>query len=152
MLCTNCKQERATVFYTQIIDGAESSAALCKRCAKRAGIDSADMLTPLFHPLHTTQKACESPKKCNLCGLTFLDIQRLGKVGCPDCYKTFREELREIIRSIHGSAKHVSSFPKTEDSEEEVLRERLSAAIEAENYEEAAVLRDAIRALKGDAK
>lgn len=161
MLCTNCKKEQATFFYTQTINGKESSAALCPRCAKNAGLGTADILSPLFHPFsanHTPKR--DTAKTCSLCGLTFTDIARLGKVGCPDCYKTFREELGDTIRSIHGTAKHVGFSPERAvnesvadthvQTEEEKLRAELTAAIQAENYEEAAKLRDAIKALKGE--
>lgn len=161
MLCTKCKKEQATFFYTQNINGKETSAALCKSCAKQSGIDSSDILSPLFHPFAESKvQKRDSGKTCNLCGLTFSDILSLGKVGCPDCYNTFRQELRDTIRSIHGTAKHVgltperstaiTPEPQKEPSEEEMLRVALEAAIRDENYEEAARLRDRIKELKGE--
>ena len=157
MLCTNCKKEPATCFYTQTVNGKESSAALCTHCAKFAGLGATDFLSPLF-PQNIVQKAQTGSdhRKCSLCGLTFADIQRLGKVGCPDCYPTFRDELSGIIRSIHGTAKHAGSCPEHAAcdapalSEEEKLRADLAIAIQSEKYEEAARIRDAIKALKGE--
>lgn len=161
MLCTNCKKEQATFFYTQNINGKETSAALCPHCAKQSGIGSTDILSPLFHPFaaEKTPKR-DNGKTCSLCGLTFTDILSLGKVGCPDCYSTFRDELRETIRSIHGTAKHVGLTPERstaitpepnkEPTEEEMLRAALETAIRNENYEEAARLRDRIKELKGE--
>lgn len=163
MLCTNCKKEPATCFYTQTINGKESSAALCAHCAKLAGLGATDFLSPLF-PKSIVQKTefGNAHKKCSLCGLTFADIQRLGKVGCPDCYQTFRDELSGIIRSIHGTAKHAGSCPEhtacdisapsVQPSEEEKLRADLAIAIQSEKYEEAARIRDAIKALKGESR
>lgn len=161
MLCTNCKKEQATFFYTQNINGKETSAALCPNCAKQSGIGNAGILSPLFHPFAADKpQKRDSGKVCSLCGLTFADILSLGKVGCPDCYNTFRNELRETIRSIHGTAKHVgltperstaiASEPAKEQNEEEKLRAALATAIRDENYEEAANLRDKIKALKGE--
>lgn len=162
MLCTHCKKEQATLFYTQNINGKESSAALCPECAKKAGIGNTNILSPLFHTaVQKTTTARDAAKKCSLCGLQFKDILSMGKAGCPTCYDTFREELADTIRSIHGGAKHcgltperrteVSVAPPTEKpTEEEKLREALAAAISTENYEEAARLRDAIKALKGE--
>lgn len=162
MLCTHCKKEQATLFYTQNINGKESSAALCPECAKKAGIGNTSILSPLFHT--TVQKNAathNTAKKCSLCGLQLKDILSMGKVGCPACYDTFREELADTIRSIHGGVKHCGLTPQrgTEvcvapqvkaPTEEEKLREALAAAIRTENYEEAARLRDAIKALKGE--
>lgn len=162
MLCTNCKKEQATLFYTQSINGKESSAALCPECAKKAGIGNTNILSPLFHTAAQKNIATRNTgKKCSLCGLHFKDILSMGKVGCPACYDTFREELADTIRSIHGGAKHCGLTPEhgkavsvpqhaADPTEEEKLRNALAAAISTENYEEAAKLRDAIKALKGE--
>lgn len=156
MLCTQCKKEQATLFYTQNINGKESSAALCPTCAKQAGIGGSNIFAPLYKTVrkHT---AAPSTKRCNLCGLSWTDILSMGKVGCPNCYDTFREELRDTVRSIHGGAKHCGITPAYSAdapgpvmSEEEELRTALAEAIRTENYEEAARLRDAIKALKGE--
>ena len=77
----------------------------------------------------------------------------MGKVGCPTCYSTFRTELEETIRSIHGGAKHCGMQTKVAESaptEEENLRFALAKAIETENYEEAARIRDILKAQKGE--
>lgn len=162
MLCSKCKTNPATFFYTQSINGNESSVALCQSCAESSGI-GVGTVSPLFssffgNPPKSTRGVQKTAKKCSLCALTFNDILSMGKVGCPECYNTFREELGNTIRSIHGTAKHAGLTPlgtyeaKAEKplSEEEVLRGKLNDAIMAENYEEAAALRDKIKALKGE--
>ena len=162
MICSNCKSNNASFFYTQNINGKETSVALCQSCAAKSGI-TGSMVPPLFNSFFTNAKreksSYEATKKCSLCALSFGDILKMGKVGCPECYNTFKEELGDTIRSIHGAAKHVGLTPsgtvtteavKKELSEEEILRERLNEAIKAENYEEAAILRDKIKALKGE--
>jgi len=156
MLCTHCNKEKATLFYTQNINGKESSAALCSACAKKAGIGNVSILSPMFKSAPKTPSAQSNAKRCNLCGLQWRDILAMGKVGCPTCYNTFREELQETIRSIHGGAKHygkapdLTAAPEKAPSEEEKLRTELAKAIETENYEEAARIRDALKALKGE--
>lgn len=165
MLCSKCKTNNASFFYTQNINGKESSVALCKNCAASAGIGvGGSMVSPLFNSFFGDAKKSvrtgNTAKKCSLCALTFNDILSMGKVGCPECYNTFKDELVNTIRSIHGTAKHVGLRPdqstetavvKKELSEEEILRDKLADAIKAENYEEAAKLRDKIKALKGEA-
>ena len=161
MLCSNCKTSNANFFYTQSINGKETSIALCKVCAAKKGIGTG-MVSPLFNSFFANTKAQSSDisaKKCNLCALTFTDILSMGKVGCPECYNTFKKELESTIRSIHGTAKHIGNSPlcstetaviPKELSEEEILRDKLASAIKDENYEEAAVIRDKIKALKGE--
>lgn len=158
MLCTNCKKENAVFFYSQTINGKESSVALCKNCSAKLKKPSGSF--GIFEPFFknsSASRSTEPQKKCNLCGLAFEDIKKLGKVGCPECYNTFSAELSGIIREIHGGAKHCGSTPQSfvpmpdiPKSEEEILREKLNVAIASENYEEAAILRDKIKELKGE--
>ncbi len=168
MMCTNCGQAPASFFFTQNLNGRESSVALCANCAKKAGFGSLGMTSPLFgsflSPKDTLRVCRDGGKRCPLCGQTFDDILAMGKVGCPKCYDAFRGELRSTIRSIHGTAKHVGMTPASDaeektdapkesvspKAEEEMLRDELDAAVKAENYEHAAELRDRIRALKGE--
>lgn len=162
MICSNCKSNNASFFYTQNINGKETSLALCPNCAAKSGI-TGSMVSPLFNSFFSNNIKSKSDviyaKKCTLCALSFSDILKMGKVGCPECYNTFKEELGDTIRSIHGAAKHVGLTPsgasldetsKNEISEEEVLRKQLNEAIKSENYEEAAILRDKIKGLKGE--
>lgn len=159
MICSKCKNNNASFFYTQSINGKETSVALCHDCATKSGIGTS-MVSPLFNSfftkVKTNEKANSPAKKCSLCALTFNDILSMGKVGCPECYNTFKEELLDTIRSIHGTAKHVGLTPsgtavvKKELTEEEILRDKLAEAIKTENYEEAAAIRDKIKALKGE--
>lgn len=161
MICSKCKTNQATFVYKQNINGKESTMALCPACAKDAGIVKS-MVSPLFNSFLSNSSNIQHPqfstKKCTLCALTFNDILSLGKVGCPECYNTFKEELKNTIRSIHGTAKHVGLTPSgnlqisNNISEEEKLRIELENAIREENYEKAAEIRDTIRALKGDIK
>ncbi|MBQ8837052.1 MAG: UvrB/UvrC motif-containing protein [Clostridia bacterium] len=159
MLCSKCKTNQATFFYTQSINGNESSVALCKNCAETSGMNTVSPLFGSFFgtPAKSTRDIQRQSKKCSLCALTFNDILSMGKVGCPECYNTFKEELGDTIRSIHGTAKHVGRTPSgtpaneiKQLSEEEVLRGKLTEAIKTENYEEAAAIRDKIKALKGE--
>jgi protein arginine kinase activator len=81
------------------------------------------------------------------------DFRELGRLGCPRCYDTFEEPLRELLRRLHGSSRHVGKryHPGvrggeiTPPGQEADLRERLRQAVEAENFELAAELRDRLR-------
>ncbi|MBR5011063.1 MAG: UvrB/UvrC motif-containing protein [Clostridia bacterium] len=160
MLCSKCKTNPATFFYTQNINNIETSVALCSSCAAESGLNNgiAPIFSSLFGNTVKKQSTCDvSDKKCSLCALTFKDILSLGKVGCPECYNSFKEELGGTIRSIHGNAKHTGLSPMLYEiknpapiSEEDKLKKELAEAITAENYERAATIRDQIKALKGE--
>ena len=93
---------------------------------------------------------------CPNCGLTFEEFSRLGRFGCGQCYKTFRDKLQGLLRKIHGSSLHRGKLPPllSEDGnvikEKERLQEELQAAIRAEDFERAADIRDKINSLEND--
>ena len=130
----------------------------------------------LFASLFGTRERTDlGAKRCGLCGLRFADIMQSGKVGCPSCYTTFKEELGPTIVSIHGAEKHRGRKPKrldlaetpmasTEDTEQTSpqtppaaetdeeklarLKEEMQKAIAIEAFEKAAEIRDQIKALE----
>jgi protein arginine kinase activator len=92
--------------------------------------------------------------ECPLCGIKFMEFRNSGRLGCPNDYQEFREELTPLLESIHGETRHCGKTPrrlphnKQTQSELIQLRNRLKQAITKEDYEEAARLRDRIRQLE----
>ena len=170
MLCEKCKKNNATFFFEEIINGRKSSLSLCPACAaelKKSGeLKDTDELFNTFSPFDDSifgglfssfgQKQLSSVKSCPSCGSTLNDFKKTGKAGCADCYTTFSAELEATIRSIHGSATHSGKVPTKEKeknqkaNELKELRNELKIAIEKEEFEKAASLRDKIREMEGN--
>lgn len=146
MLCEKCGKRPATVMYTQIINGHKESLNICSECASKESIfDNFGSLLSFAQP--TVQKTLS----CPVCKTTLAQFTRSGRMGCGECYNTFRTQAKEILRKIHGTTQHIKdteSVPAKEKSEEEILREELNKAIEIEDFEQAAILRDKIRLIK----
>ena len=92
---------------------------------------------------------------CPRCGATFQDFRETGRLGCPDCYRTFEAPLRDLLRRLHGSTHHLgeryarAASPQRGAGEQAAeLREQLRLAVETENFELAAELRDRLRVLE----
>lgn len=161
MKCEKCNEREATVLYKQTINGETTTAHLCHECAAKAqGEAGFSAHFPfggdLFGNLFGISAPAKSPvsKKCEGCGATFADIRRAGKVSCPKCYETFSTELEPTIRSLYGNTVHVGRAPAerraARDKQNRVtqLKKELREAIEAEKFEDAARLRDEIKALE----
>jgi protein arginine kinase activator len=95
------------------------------------------------------------PSHCGFCGLTFTDFRETGRLGCPHCWVTFDTHLRGLLRRIHGGTTHLGKVylpPDSTASDREKrldgLRRRLQRAVDSEDFERAAELRDQIRALE----
>lgn len=95
-----------------------------------------------------------SDKVCPSCGMTLSEFSKKGKLGCDKCYDAFRPYLADVLKSIHGNAEHTGKISKNADAKIRLRREidslskELEKAVAAQNFEEAASLRDKINALK----
>jgi len=93
---------------------------------------------------------------CPVCGATFAQLAATMKMGCANCYKTFSTPTQQVVQTLQGSVKHVGKRPKTHEpthrSQKKVLPTKylglkhvqLKWAVEEENYERAAEIRDKI--------
>ena len=101
-----------------------------------------------IQPLPTPESLCLT------CGMNHEDFKSGGKFGCNACIQAFSNEINALLKNIHGSVRHTGKFPKTHGNEiktkhqVDTLRLDLKKAIEDENYEQAALLRDQIRKLE----
>lgn len=165
MLCQRCKQKNATTYYTQTINGEKREIALCDDCAKELSgeFDFFDpfsfSLDNFFSQLLGTHakmggESSTTATKCPICGTTLSEISRTGKVGCPECYHTFSSALMPSIQRIHGQTQHIGKVPRSAgahlrlQSRISELESKLKQAIEEQQFEKAATLRDEIASLK----
>lgn len=163
MFCDECHKEEATVHLTEIINNKVTKLHLCENCARKKSQEMeehfglADLLSGLADLVPVVEKKEKISEmigvKCPSCGFTFQNFRKMGRLGCPKCYVTFKNQLNPLLRKIHGSDSHLGKAP----TKKEVIRDRtvvlddlktrLEKAIETEEFEEAARLRDRIRAL-----
>lgn len=93
-------------------------------------------------------------RECAHCGMKFKDFRASGRLGCPNDYESFREELIPLLENIHGETQHIGKSPRRQPHSEQKrtelsrLRKLLHQAVNREDYEEAARLRDKIRQLE----
>jgi protein arginine kinase activator len=171
MLCPECGKRPATIHYTKIVNGEKSEFHLCEVCAQgkegyMSGFESEFSIQQLLSGLLNydyTQTASGHPgmhvnsveECCPHCGLTYKQFGKLGRFGCGECYHTFQGYLDPLFRKMHGHTIHRGKVPMRAKGELklrrdlEQLREELAHKIAQEEFEEAARLRDQIRALQG---
>lgn len=149
MLCESCKKRQAKLHYTITINGLVEESHLCEVCA--AGIQK-EILESF--PVHKLFEGPGLDVKCPNCGLSYEKFKSTGKLGCTECYNAFGDQLKTVIKGIHGHTKHNGKMPKRgitrikkEINIQELTRE-LEEAVNLEEYEKAACLRDEINRLK----
>ena len=172
MLCERCGKNEATIHYSEIVNGKKRSYSLCEECADALGINvksdpfeafgAGSLLSGFFgdifdHPAVGRVAEPKTETRCPVCGSTLREIAAKGKVGCAECYRTFRAELAPTIRKIHGGVTYKGTTPAADGtaaakekpaSELDALRAELYEAIKNEEFERAAELRDKIKSLE----
>ena len=159
MLCQSCEKRQATTHIKTILNGELKEYSLCSECASRLGYgsflgDYAFDLDRLFGSFFDGFTGDKSSRRCKLCGSSFEDIAKSGKVGCAQCYEEFYEELLPSIQRIHGRTNHTGKLARSAGTEVKVKNEiakckaELEQAIKTQEFEKAAELRDKIKELE----
>jgi len=156
---------------TEIVDDQMSELHLCDDCARKKSMEMeqqfglSDLLAGLVDygkQISSTEKGA-APLVCSRCGLTYEDFRKIGRLGCSECYGSFAKYLGPLLKRIHGAGLHVGKAPmafieapakgvKPKPVDIAELKEKLQKAIEKEEFEEAAELRDAIKEFEAKSK
>lgn len=160
MKCENCNNP-ATVHLTEIKGGKKMEKHLCEACSALEGIGPPKAHTPInelltnFVMAHSGLAAKEQTLTCDACGITWAEFRQSGLLGCSNDYRVFERELTPLIQRAHeGATHHVGKVPTRRGSTNlaprrrvdlEKLKKDLARAVEAEDYERAAKIRDQIR-------
>jgi protein arginine kinase activator len=157
MLCCICKERNATVHYTKIDGDKVQKVDLCEECSKTKGVNDpvgfelADLLLGLGASKELEQAAGGAELKCPRCGFTQADFKKAGRLGCSECYKTFADGLEGLLKTMHKGTRHIGKVPEALRQTRELsdrlkqLQKKLTKAVEDENFEQAASLRDEIK-------
>jgi protein arginine kinase activator len=160
MLCDQCGERDASVHLTTIVDNEVRQQHLCEKCAAERGVETTvavpkHPLSAFLHEVQAQAAAATESGKCTFCGTTMSDFRATGRWGCSHCYTAFEPSMRELLRRVHGNAKHAGRTyaPPAPALDENAtilgeLKDRLRRAIENEQFEVAADLRDKIRVME----
>src|SRR3954469_2677742 len=162
MICDDCRERDAVVQYTAVKDDNVVQLHLCEQCAAERGVETTVNTLPK-HPLaaflpQVQQQPLTAPAdgtRCTFCGTSMADFRATGRWGCARCYSNFEAGIRELLRRVQGNHRHVGRAyraPMSESLERAAvlgeLKDRLRRAIENEQFEMAADLRDRIRVME----
>jgi protein arginine kinase activator len=164
MLCEHCSKNEAVIHLTQIVNNQMGTFHLCETCAAEKGLEPepgiagfplTDFLAQMGQEPEAKQPKTTSTA-CEYCGLTLRDFKKTGRLGCSHCYVTFEQHLRSLFRRLHGGTQHVGKVylppdPSEAERHQQLsrLRRKLDAAVDREDFERAAQIRDQIRQLEG---
>lgn len=178
MICNICKNSEATIHIQEVANNNIKSLHICENCAKSHGFNN-ELIDIGFHlmdflynfkSLNTNKNNLnmkdlygknknhpaedENIIKCSECGTTYNQFQDTGKFGCAFCYIAFKEQIKPIIRRIHGKVIHKGTVPEKYKKQLKSIHsilsmnQRLKRAVKREDYKTAADIRDKIRKIK----
>lgn len=182
MLCENCHLNEAEVKLTVKSKDGTHEKWVCSICAQgdnpwqqshedtsyhvhQDDIEEAFVVKQILqhlatkHGINFQEMAFKEEKQCPTCQMTLKDIAHVGKFGCANCYATFKEDIIDIVRSVQGGQfEHVGKTPQSSYKKLAIKKQieektkYLNKLIEEQNFEEAAVVRDEIKALKDESE
>lgn len=165
MMCEDCGIRPAKFHLMTIINGERIEKNICPICMAKhqkqiPGIDFSN-LTGILNSILENKGTPDKEKQeteteaytCDQCGMTYVEFQKCGMLGCAHCYQAFKTPLTALLQRVHGNTQHAGRIPGGVRSGVSIrmnierLKQKIQIAIADEEYEQAAKLRDAIRAL-----
>ena len=160
MKCESCNEREATVHYTEINGAEKREIHLCEECYRQRltpvqkTVDFAELLKGLLHG--TVKEQGEAANAiCPTCGISLVEFRSGGRLGCPNDYHIFGEVVGVLIEKLQHGNRHVGKVPSRAGAELKRenslirLRRDLERAVQREEYEVAASLRDRIHRITG---
>jgi protein arginine kinase activator len=161
MVCDVCKESDAVAELTVIEGTGVRLLRLCERCAAERGVETTlgaakPQVATFLQSVHQQMQATQGDAtRCTFCSSTFRDFRTTGRLGCAHCYEAFEKSMRDLLRRVHGNSRHIgkryeppSSTKLPEAGTVNELRDRLRRAIQSEQFEVAADIRDKLRGLE----
>jgi protein arginine kinase activator len=172
MLCEKCNKNIANVYLKNTVNGNVTESHLCSSCAAElygqnfnpfVNLFKSDFESDIWNMFNLNkspqfQPSIAGKNACPGCGSSFPDIAKSGKIGCGECYATFRNALEPNILRIHGTSKHTGKIPKnmslkiSAKRKIEELNIKLKKMVDEQNFEEAAVIRDEINKINSESQ
>jgi len=160
MRCQICKDKEATIHLTEITEGVRTEIHVCERCAVSQGITVKgqmsinELLGSLLASAPADEDILGDEEKellCPHCGFTLDQFAKEAVLGCPYDYEVFEKSLMPLIKKAHDDkTTHCGKVPSKAPADTKkhmellTLRQQLQRAVQAEDYERAAELRDKI--------
>lgn len=159
MKCQKCKKNDASVHMAYITNTGRKDYYLCKSCSQEqenpSHLNSESVWeNDFWKSMLGGYKYEDEMNACPACGMTYQQFNGGGRFGCTNCYKHFSRQVQLLLERLQGRTKHVGKVPLhgvgvfSTSRQIQKLKQKLQIALQNERYEEAASIRDEIKALE----
>jgi protein arginine kinase activator len=156
MICAICKKKEASVSLKHLVEGENKELNVCQECANKHDLGAQLPLPELTDFLFGVSSPPESGESegqtvCPACHMHSRDLQKASLLGCPDCYDTFNENVQCLLDNLQPAKQHLGKVPESRRLEQaDFLESTLQGVAARGDFERAAVIRDHVRALRGE--
>jgi len=145
MKCQNCGNNNAMFHYQAIINGQKTEQHLCAECAEKAGINGenffgGDIFGSMFNDFFQ-----DFGKSARFGYFPDFGRMMIPVMTFPRIELAVKKDEAQDEKAVAGNAPAEKDEAMSRKREANLLREQLKAAVEAEEFEKAAQLRDKIR-------
>lgn len=177
MICDICHKNEATIHIQEIVENQKKTVNICQECATKKSsaeniLDGLNLAKFFYNISSQNPQQKKSGKEnelfnslpsCGKCGWNGVKFSETGRLGCAECYNTFKKVLIPALKNMHKGSIHVGKKPGSSsvgaDKENGTmllrimeLQKQLEECILREEFEKAAGLRDKINNLKKKSK
>lgn len=169
MLCSICNKNLATIHIQEVVNDVQKAVHICQICAAAKGLNipgpegmnlieflqniSSDNAKPLqSYVINKEEVKTADILTCPKCGWDNEKMRKTGRLGCPECYHSFRDKLADALAVMHRGTIHCGKIPSVIVGERNTfvanflkLQKQLEKHIRNEEYEEAAKVRDKLK-------
>lgn len=157
-LCEQCGEQKASIYITEITDGRAVKKHICRRCYESEedapALSSSELISKLVGIIAPELRKA-GKRKCPECGIDYVEFRQSFRFGCPNDYSVFHRALDDLFLEIHGARRHTGKIPVGRaqtalggQERIELLRREMQRAVETEDYERAAHLKDSIEKME----
>ncbi len=164
-LCEECGQNEACYTISVMMGDKVTQRHLCADCMAKMNMNLAagnikHLLSAIMSAITGAEEGTTPPAVppeedvvCERCNTTLSQFTKSGRLGCPHCYTAFRQQLTPMLQQIHGRVQHAGRKPIEDEAAQhrralhDTLTRQLAQAIQLEDFETAATLRDQLRRL-----
>ncbi len=127
MICDICHKNKATIIYTEVINGEKTQQCFCDECAARMNASGAGKNSKTELPMgsilsgilssymerYIESRTSSKPDEavCPTCGMTFSTFMKERLLGCPDCYSTFSMVIERQLKAVQPGTAHIGKIP-----------------------------------------
>ncbi len=157
-ICQQCGKHKANIFMTSFVDGKPVKKHICQRCYDSEegvpSLSSSELISKLLGIIAPELRKA-GKRKCPECGIDYLEFRQSFKFGCPRDYEVFTRSLDDLFMDLHGANRHSGRIPEGRAQTMfggrqrlEILSRELEKAVEREDYEQAARLKNTIEQME----